>query len=295
MITHSREQELWHADETRWEVFVTVEGKAGHRWYLWVFHAKDVVVFVLSPTRAHAVPEEHLGPDGEGILVVDRYSAYKAISQVKDGQIELAFCWAHVRRDFLRVSQGFPEYESWGLQWVGRIGELYRLNDARRDPTADAATRAAAEQRLREQVATMAQERATELAKEELPLAKRKALASMEDHWSGLTVFVEHPEVPLDNNTAERAQRGPVVGRKNYYGSGAEWSGRLAAKLFGLFQTLCLAGLNPHKWLTAYLDACANAGGQAPPDAARYLPWNLSDEQKRAYQDDAVLAGNNSS
>ena len=51
-------------------------------------------------------------------------------------------------------------------------------------------------------------------------------------------MFVEHPEVPLDNNTAERAQRGPVVGRKNYYGSGAVWSGRLAALLFSLFQSL---------------------------------------------------------
>ena len=107
-------------------------------------------------------------------------------------------------------------------------------------------------------------------------------------------MFVEHPEVPLDTTTAERAQRGPVVGRKNYYGSGAEWSGRLAAKLFGLFPRLCLAGLNPHTWRTDYLDACANAGGQAPPAAAKYLPWNLSAEQKRAYQDEEVLAGINS-
>ena len=299
MIVHSREQDFWHADETRWEVFVTVEGKVGHRWYLWVFHAPDVVVFVLSPTRAHDVPEEHFGPDSDGILVVDRYAAYKAISQVKDGQIVLAFCWAHVRRDFVRVAQGFPEYESWGLQWVERIGTLYQLNDARctalTAATADAATRTATEHRLREHVATLAQQRDTELANAALPVVQRKALTSLQSHWAGLTVFVEHPEVPLDNNTAERAQRGPVVGRKNYYGSGAEWSGRLAATLFGLFQTLCLAELNPHKWLTGYLEACAQAGGQAPADAAKYLPWNLTTEQKRLYQDDAVVAGNNTS
>jgi hypothetical protein len=42
---------------------------------------------------------------------------------------------------------------------------------------------------------------------------------------------VDHPEVPMDNNTAERCQRGPVVARKNFYGSGALWSGRLAAML----------------------------------------------------------------
>ena len=99
--------------------------------------------------------------------------------------------------------------------------------------------------------------------------ARRKVLESLRDHWTGLTVFVEHPEVPMDNNTAERSERGPVVGRKNYYGSGAVWSGRLAAMLFSLFQTLALWGFNPRLWLTAYLTACAEAGGQAPADVGR--------------------------
>ncbi len=84
----------------------------------------------------------------------------------------------------------------------------------------------------------------------------------------------------MDNNTAERAQRGPVVGRKNYYGSGAVWAGRLAAMLFSVLQTLCLWRLNPRLWLTAYLTACAEAGGEAPEDGQRFLPWNLSDEQQ---------------
>ena len=79
-----------------------------------------------------------------------------------------------------------------------------------------------------------------------------------------MTVFVEHPEVPMDNNTAERVQRGPVVGRKNYYGSGAVWAGELAAMLFSVFQTLCLWDINPRVWLAAYLQACAKAGGEAP-------------------------------
>lgn len=286
MVAHSKEQTLWHADETRWQVFVTVEGKVGHRWYLWVFHAADVVVFVLSPTRAHDVPEAHLGTDAEGILVVDRYSAYKAIVQVKDGAIVLAFCWAHVRRDFLRVAQGCSEHEEWATAWIERIGLLYRLNNERLEQQANTPARVEPERRLRDHVAAIAQQRDTELATTALPLAKTKVLESLQTHWAGLTVFVDHPEVPLDNNTAERAQRGPVVGRKNYYGSGAEWSGRLAAMLFSLFQTLFLANLNPRRWLTAYLNACAQAGGQAPADAQKYLPWNLSDDQKREWSND---------
>lgn len=308
MTARSQQQTLWHADETRWQVFITIEGKTGQRWYLWVFHAADVVVFVLSPTRAHDVPEEHFGEDAAGILVVDRYSAYKAIKQVKDGAIVLAFCWAHVRRDFLRVAQGCPEHESWAMAWVERIGLLYHLNDERLEALEPATLppprleteqpappRTEAEQRLRDHVDALAKHRGDELALPELPPTKRKVLESLKNHWAGLTVFVDHPEVPLDNNTAERAQRGPVVGRKNYYGSGAEWSGRLVAMMFSLLQTLRLAKLNPHQWLTAYLNACAEAGGQAPADAPKYLPWNLSDEQKRAWSNDPTPAASDTS
>ena len=129
---HSQGQTLWHADETRWLVFATIEGKVGYRWYLWVFHSAEVVVFVLAAGRSHDVPEEHLGPvEGPGILVVDRYKAYQAIDKVKSGLIVLAFCWAHVRRDFLTVARSWPDQEAWALGWVERIGELYQLNDAR--------------------------------------------------------------------------------------------------------------------------------------------------------------------
>ena len=131
LAAHSRQQPLWHGDETRWLVFATVEGKVGYRWYLWVFHAEEVVVFLLAMGRAHDVPEKHLGPAESGILVVDRYKAYQAIDKVKAGLIVLAFCWAHQRRDFLDVAKSWPQLEEWGLTWVARIGALYHLNDKR--------------------------------------------------------------------------------------------------------------------------------------------------------------------
>ena len=62
LVKRSQGQTLWHADETRWLVFASIEGKVGYRWYLWVFHSSEVVVFVLAAGRSHDVPEEHLGP-----------------------------------------------------------------------------------------------------------------------------------------------------------------------------------------------------------------------------------------
>ena len=295
LAAHSRRQPLWHGDETRWLVFATVEGKVGFRWYLWVVHAAEVVVFLLAQGRAHDVPEDYLGPDATGIMVVDRYKAYQAMDQVKRGLIVLAFCWAHVRRDFVTVARTWPAQEGWALDWVGRIGEVYRLNDARLAVQAEAAAFAVADARLRQAVTALGRQGEAELAEPAVHPARRKVLESLGNHWTGLTVFVEHPEVPMDNNTAERAQRGPVVGRKNYYGSGAVWAGQLAAMLFSLLQTLCLWKLNPRAWLAAYLTACAEAGGTAPAHVERFLPWNLSDEERQRWSLVDAQAGEDTS
>ena len=132
LVRRSQMQPLWHADETRWLVFAVIEGKVGYRWYLWVFHSAEVVVFVLAAGRSHDIPEEHFGPvEGRGILVVDRYKAYQAIDKVKSGLIVLAFCWAHVRRDFLGVARSWPDQEGWAWDWVSQIGTLYHLNQER--------------------------------------------------------------------------------------------------------------------------------------------------------------------
>ena len=112
-------------------------------------------------------------------------------------------------------------------------------------------------------------------------LAKQKVLSSLHNHWDGLTVFVERPEVAMDNNTAERILRNPVVGRKNYYGSGSVWSAHLAAMMFSVLQTILLWGLNPHHWLSAFLQACADHGGQSPADLSSFVPWQMSAERRR--------------
>src|SRR2546425_12828308 len=113
-----------------------------------------------------------------------------------------------------------------------------------------------------------------------LHLTQQKVLSSLQNHWDGLTVFVERPEVAMDNNTAERILRNPVVGRKNYYGSGSVWSAHLAAMMFSVLQTIVLWGLNPHHWLSAFLQACADHGGQSPPDLRAFLPWQMTPERR---------------
>lgn len=72
-----------------------------------------------------------------GILSVDRFAAYGKYARSTqigddDGRVELAICWAHVRRDFLKVAKDHPALWRWGMDWAERIGQLYRLHGQRR-------------------------------------------------------------------------------------------------------------------------------------------------------------------
>jgi len=273
--------DLHQGDETRWRVFVILEGKQGYGWWLWVVLGSDTVIYLLDASRSHTVPENHFRAQSRGVLVVDRYAAYKAMSWVKDGVIVLAFCWSHVRRDFIRVGKGWPELKTWALEWLRRIRGLYRLNDRRLAAQKDATAFGEAGVRLRQAVAEMKTQMETELGRVDLATPSRKALESLQEHWEGLTRFVDDPRIPMDNNASERRARGPAVARKNFYGSGSLWSGQLAAALFSLFATLSLWKLNPRKWLTWYFEHCAAAGGKVPENIQPFLPWNL-DAAKRS-------------
>jgi transposase len=276
-----------HADETRWLVFVEKQGKNSYRWWLWVFAGEDSVVYLLDPRRSHDVPEGHFPEDAQGVLMVDRYSAYKAMQQVQAGKLILVFCWAHVRRDFVRVGKGHPELKEWALTWLREIHQLYRLHRERRRHPSSSPEYAQADAALRQHVAAMSQRRDAELADPKLREPCRKVLTSLREHWTGLTVFLDDPRIPLDNNFAERLMRHPALGRKNYYGSGAEWAGQLATMMFSILATLKIWKINPRLWLAWYLESCAAEGGKPPSDIQPFLPWNLSDERRAALSGDA--------
>jgi transposase len=270
------------ADETRWLVFVLIDGKKGYGWWLWVILGVDTVIYLLDPSRGHQVPEAHFGREACGVLEVDRYSAYKAMAQVKAGHLVLAFCWAHVRRDFVGVGKSWPELTPWALSWLRRIRHVYQVNRQRLCHQPDSARFEEQEALLRQAVEQMRAEAVEELANPKLRQPCRKVLESLQEHWTGLVRFVDDPRVPMDNNASERAGRGPAVARKNFYGSGSLWSGRLAVAMFSLLATLAHWQLNPRRWLTWYLESCAAEGGKAPEDIQPFLPWNLSDQRREA-------------
>lgn len=287
----------FHNDETRWEVYERVEGKTGHRWYLWVMRSVSVVFYRMDPTRSADVPIAHFVDLIAKIVIVicDRYSAYKKLARLNLAII-LAFCWAHVRRDFLNLARSHPDLKEWGLDWAAVISTLFHLNNHRIalwDPslplTQQSSLFQAAHDALGIALHTMKSRcdgliEADNTAKETsgetlgiLAVIQRKLLVSLDRHWEGLMVFYDYPEVKMDNNPAEQSMRNPVLGRNGYYGSGSLWSAELAAMQFSIYQTMLLWNINSRTWLRLYLESCAQNGGKSPEDLSEFLPWKMSE------------------
>ena len=95
-----------------------------------------------------------------------------------------------------------------------------------------------------------------------------KAIEYMLSLWPGLMVFLTDPRAPLDNNRAERALRGVVVGRKNHYGSHSNHGAEAAALFYTLFESAKLTGVEPHCYvLEATRRAILSRGAVTLPEA----------------------------
>lgn len=267
----------WHADETGWKVFEALEGKANNRWFLWIFRSNSTAVFVLDPSRSAKVVEGFFGDESKGIISCDRYRAYFCFASKSNGRFLIAYCWVHVRRDFLAVAKDWPIYESWGMEWVQEIRHLYHLNDLRVAQEKGSLKFLECQKNLEEAVADFKKKANKQLEDNRLPEPCRKALESLDRHWHGLITFLEYSEVPMDNNAAERGLRGGAVGRKNYYGSGSVESAEFTAIMFTIIQTLLIWGVNPQAWFNDFFNFI---GGDWQKPFDHWLPWNMSPERR---------------
>ncbi|MFQ5868076.1 MAG: IS66 family transposase [bacterium] len=286
-----REAHHWYADESGWHLFVKINDKENYNWLMWVFISKDIVFFVLHPTRSAKVPCKTLfdiepeeikmiegpliSPKEKKIMNVDKFSSYKMLKGL--GLVELAFCWAHQRREFIDLKTKYSELSSWAEEWIERIGNLYYINNERIKYTPEDSLFREYDQKLREKL----NEIYSLINREYNHPAQTAVMNSMKEHWKGLTLFVNNPEIAMDNNLAERMLRPMVLGRKNYWGNHSLWAGKLTAAMFSIIQTCLMHEISPRAYLTYYLTECAKRGSTPSEDEIEaFLPPKLNESIK---------------
>jgi len=286
LIESIRQAEHLHIDETGWKIFTIVDGKNNYRWFIWVLVSKTVVLFVLHPSRGAKVPCKILFdmdieearlleelPKKKIRISVDKFSSYKTLERL--GLVELFFCWSHQRREFLDMKTKYPQLAGWAEQWVKRIGLLFHINNQRIAFPKGSPEFKRHDARLRKKIEEIfSLLTANKIYKHQ---GQTAVINSMKEHWTGLTLFVTHPEVPMDNNTSERALKDPVLGRKNYWGNHTNWAGQLSVAMFSIVQTCTRNNISPRAYLSWYLNECIKKGAAPSHDEiSSFLPHNLS-------------------
>ena len=245
IIAHVLASGVIGVDETRWRMLDGRGRDAGEatNWQAWAVSCPTGIGYRIQDSRSTEAARALIG-DFAGIAMADGYGAYQALRK-QGGKFRLAHCWAHVRRKFDEIEAFFPAQ---CRQILDLIGELYAVEKlCPTGPPGDELRRTLRNDRSREILARIHRWALETRALPESGLGK--GIAYMTGLWAGLTVFVEDPHVPLDNNATERGIRGLVVGRKNHYGSKSRRGTEVAALYYTIFETAKLAGIDPKAYL----------------------------------------------
>lgn len=238
-----------HADETHWRLLQKVEKK---RWWVWAVATETAAFYRILDSRSREAAATLLA-DYHGTLLADGYGVYSALQRARP-DLHLAHCWSHVRRKFVDAE---PNYPGPCGEVLERIGELFAVEREvpRLGPLASAEERDAAlelRRRLRQERSRPIVAQIRDWAYAQAPLPRSglgEAIQYMLGLWPGLTRFLDDPRIPLDNNLVERGLRGPVVGRKNHYGSRSKRGAEVAAIFYTLFESAKLSGVEPKAYV----------------------------------------------
>lgn len=228
-------------DESGWRI-------AGRTAWLWYFTSKTLAYYVLTPSRAGPVVKKVLGEYFKGILVTDFFGAYDRIKAFAKQK-----CIVHLLREIKQVSlrNHSKEWKRFARRLKRLVHEALKLVIDR-----DKLGKTTYERRVANLHMRLAEIFGRAYRDNDCErLAKRLA-----KHSDALLVFLLHPDVPADNNHAERQVRFAVVMRKNSYGNRSEQGAQTQAILMSIFRTCQLRGIDPITFLAASVAAAIRSG-----------------------------------
>ena len=250
-----REAGYLQADETPVS-YQDPENKKCSTGYLWTYRADQRGVFFewfTSRSMNCLVP---MLSNYRGQLQTDGYAAYEGFFKQADYQdrlehVELAACWAHVRRKFFEARNESPL----AARVLAQIQHLYRIEDDLRERKASAEERKMTRQEKSMPILAGIEKELRSANDQYLPQSlTSKAVAYTLGLWDRLLVYTRHGHMEIDNNLVENAIRPTAVGKKNWLFFGSAEAGKNSAIIYSLLESCRMLDINPQDYLRDVLN-----------------------------------------
>jgi len=221
----ARHSAVLHADETGWRV-------QGQTYWLWCFTSQETCFYLIDRSRGSPALQKFFIEAFDGVLVRDFWAPYDAL-QVGDHQC----CLVHLLRELEKVDQ-HNNSPGW-LDFAKKLRRLLRDGiRLRKRPDFLPEKYGSRIHRLDRRLIEMAE--GTYDDADARRLAKR-----LSKYRDSIFTFLDHKDVPFENNHAERQIRPAVVLRKNSQSNRSEKGAATQSVLMSVYRTLKLRGHDP--------------------------------------------------
>lgn len=238
--------EKWtHIDESPVDFYNPNKSKG----YVWSISNPRGAYYQFEPTRSGKVAQEILKNYKSGVVVTDGYKGYEFLKNWD--HITHAYCWAHVRRKFFEAMNFDPVAE----KMVDWIDELYEIEHEANNIDELMSLRSIKSYKIIKNIDEWIHSMdghyldSTSLG---------KAINYYIDRKVGLHYFLHNKYVPIDNNMAERKQRCPVMGRKNYLHFKSINGADVGAFFYSVIESCKSNGLNARAYINEMAQRSAN-------------------------------------
>jgi transposase len=235
-------------DETPVKYLNPGQGRTSQGYFWTVKTPHGDAVYRWTPGRGHEALLDILPEHFTGIVQCDGYGAYRTMLKKRPG-VQLAGCWAHVRRKFHEafVQKEAPVRSGWVLHQIGHLYSIEkRLRKCRAGPGVRAAIRAAESRPILHRLRKLF----LNLSSRHHPQSLMgKAVSYALGQWALLEVCIEDGRLEIDNNQVENAIRPTALGRKNWLFIGAEDAGWRSAVIYSIIQSCKAHGVEPYAYL----------------------------------------------
>lgn len=241
LIKEVEKAELLHADETSWKE----NGKL--RW-LWVLMTENVTLFLIGRRSWDVIAK--ILENYAGWLMSDGYMVYRKYAK-------RLRCWAHL----IRKARGLSESLNKEARLFGtEILEIFTLlikqiYQAREGP----------ERNLKEELASKLEKlkKLCEKHKDSKHEKTRKLARELLNDWDTFWTVLEHTELPITNNIAERALRHWIISRRISFGTRSKEGSRAFTLLASVIETCRQRDVLPWPYLAEVI-AARRKGKLAP-------------------------------